>query len=464
MRSMLSPPDDKDWVLKTPIMQAMFKLGLPIAVMQALQIIYNLTDMFWLGRLGRDALAAVNATWPVLFLIVAALAGLLQAGISLVSQYWGARDYESSMRAAGQVILIVLSAGVPVTVVAYVSLPLLLQLLGVPEEIVPDAVVYGRIFSAGFMVFGLMDASVSIFSAAGDTVTPMKVRALGVLMNVVLDPIFIFGVGPIPSLGVAGAAIATLLSEFVAASLAINLLVKGVKGERLKLNHLKPYRELLMKLVKIGLPISVSSVGEAAGFTVLTGIISIMGSAALASWGIGDRPIGLLDIFVGSLLGATTTIIGQSLGAGMFERARMTAYKIVAYGAAITGAGVSTYIFFRYELVTIFAPSDLEVIQNSADFILYMGPSLVFFMMLRAAFSIATASGNTKPVMFLSLFRLWVLRNLLAYVFGPGPIGMGVRGLWIGMPISNIVTGILALAYILKGSWLKPVIRSNTRT
>ncbi|MCC6032906.1 MAG: MATE family efflux transporter, partial [Desulfurococcaceae archaeon] len=95
-----------------------------------------------------------------------------------------------------------------------------------------------------------------------------------------------------------------------------------------------------------------------------------------------------------------------------------------------------------------------------ADFLLYMGPSIIFFVILRVAFSVASGSGHTKVVMFLSLFRLWVLRNVLAYLFGPGPLGMGVRGLWIGMSVSNVVTGLLALLWIVKGNWLKPVIKS----
>ncbi|MEM4428067.1 MAG: MATE family efflux transporter, partial [Zestosphaera sp.] len=241
--------DDKDWVLREPIVKVMLKLGLPIGVMQALQVVYNITDMFWLGRLGREALAAVNATWPVVFLVVAGLAGVFQAGISLVSQYWGARDYESAMNAAGQLLLIVLLLGLPVGLVAYFLLPLMMVVIGVPAEVIPDAVTYGRYFSLGFTIFGLMDATVSIFSAAGDTVTPMKIRVAGVLLNVVLDPILIFGLGPIPSMRVAGAAIATLLSDFIASLIAIRVLTKGIRGEKLQLRHLRPKPWLLRKLV-----------------------------------------------------------------------------------------------------------------------------------------------------------------------------------------------------------------------
>ncbi|MDW7970146.1 MAG: MATE family efflux transporter [Sulfolobales archaeon] len=454
--------DEKDWVLKTSIVRAMIKLGLPLGLMQALHIAYNITDMFWLGRLGRDSLAAVNATWPVVFLIVSGLVGFLQAGISLVSQYWGAKEYSSAMNAVGQVFLIIVITGLPISLVAYTALPSVFEALGVPDEVITGAVIYGRIFSLGMVIFGVMDATVSIFSAVGDTLTPLKVRTAGVLINVALDPILIFGLGPIPPLGIAGAAIATLVSDLIASLISIRILTTGIRGEKLTATNLRPNKELLTKLVKIGLPISISSIGEAGGFTLLTAIISMLGTAALAAWGIGDRPLGLLDIFVGSLLTATTTIVGQSLGAGMLERAKQTAIKSLIYSSLITAVGVCCYVIFRYEVVTLFSPSDTEVIQNAADFLLLMGPSIVFFVMLRAAFSIASASGHTKIVMILSLLRLWVLRNALAYLFGPGPLGMGVRGLWVGMAISNVVTGTLALAWILKGGWLKPIISDTS--
>ncbi|MEM4594326.1 MAG: MATE family efflux transporter, partial [Zestosphaera sp.] len=138
----------------------------------------------------------------------------------------------------------------------------------------------------------------------------------------------------------------------------------------------------------------------------------------------------------------------------------ITALKTVLYSTIITGLGVSAYMVFRYSVVSVFAPSDPEVVQGAADFLLYMGPSIIFFVILRAAFSVASGSGHTKTVMYLSLFRLWVLRNVLAYLFGPGPFRMGVRVLWIGMSISNIITGLLAFLWIVRGSWLKPVIKT----
>ncbi len=452
--------DDKQWVVKQPVLKTMLKLGLPIGVTQALQVVYSLTDMYWLGRLGREALAAVNATWPVLFLVMAGLAGLFQAGLALVSQYWGAGDYKRSLNAGGQLLVIAVGAGVPLGILSYMAIPVFLELIGVPGEVREGAVTYGRIFALGFAVFGLMESVLSIYSAAGDTLTIMKIRLIGVSLNIVLDPIMIFGLLGFPALGIAGAAIATLLSDLISGVISLTLLsTRGIKGEKLRRSDLKPDFSLIKKFFRIGLPISISSLSDAAGFTVLTGIISMMGASALAAWGVGDRPFSLLEILVGSILAALSTIIGQNLGAENFGKAREAAYKALVLAVGITSVGVLTLITVRYEVARLFIPSDPEVIQHASDFILVMGPSIVFFVMLRAAYSVAQGSGHTKPVMYIAILRLWFLRNILAYLFGPGPLSLGVKGLWTGMAISNLITGLIALAWIVHGKWLKPVIK-----
>lgn len=452
--------DDKQWVVKQPVLKTMLKLGLPIGVTQALQVVYSLTDMYWLGRLGREALAAVNATWPVLFLVIAGLAGLFQAGLALVSQYWGAGDYKRSLNAGGQLLVIAVGAGVPLGILSYMAIPVFLELIGVPGEVREGAVTYGRIFALGFAVFGLMESVLSIYSAAGDTLTIMKIRLIGVSLNIVLDPIMIFGLLGFPALGIAGAAIATLLSDLISGVISLTLLsTRGIKGEKLRRSDLKPDFSLIKKFFRIGLPISISSLSDAAGFTVLTGIISMMGASALAAWGVGDRPFSLLEILVGSILAALSTIIGQNLGAENFGKAREAAYKALVLAVGITSVGVLTLITVRYEVARLFIPSDPEVIQHASDFILIMGPSIVFFVMLRAAYSVAQGSGHTKPVMYIAILRLWFLRNILAYLFGPGPLSLGVKGLWTGMAISNLITGLIALAWIVHGKWLKPVIK-----
>lgn len=147
--------DDKQWVVKQPALKTMFKLGLPIGVTQALQVVYNLTDMYWLGRLGKEALGIINATRPVIFLVIAGLMGLFQAGLDLISQFRGSGEYRSALKAGGQLLFIATATGIPISIISYLAIPFLLELIGVPGEVRSGTIIYGSIFALGFPIFGL---------------------------------------------------------------------------------------------------------------------------------------------------------------------------------------------------------------------------------------------------------------------------------------------------------------------
>lgn len=450
-----------NWVLEDSILKVMIKLGMPIAASEALNIMYSMADIYWLGRVGRDALASVSASWPVIWLIVSVAAGVFSAGLALVSQYWGMGDYSRATKAGGQVLALSVMFGIPIAAVSFLTVRSFLQVVGVPETTLEYAAGYARIISLGIPFIAVYESFSAIYAAAGNTMTPLKIRSLGVIINVVLDPIFIFGYFGFEALGVGGAAIATVISEMIVAAVSIAYIaLKGVEGHYLTLSTLIPDREFTIQIIRIGYPISALTAGEASGFVILVHIISLLGSAPLAAWGIADRLLSLFHVFIAGLLGATSTMIGQSLGAGMYTRAKSIAKRTSVYGSAIMAAGILVLIPFRYQVATLFSPGDEELINQVADFILIMGPSVIFFTVYLTSRAIARGSGHTKPVMFFGLLRLWVLRNSLAYLFAI-TAGLGVKGLWIGMAISNYITGAVALWWILFGNWTRPVVGND---
>lgn len=441
----------------------MVKLGTPIAIGEALNIIYTMADIYWLGRVGRDALASVSASWPVIWLIVSAGAGIFSAGVALISQYWGMGDYRRATKAGGQILLLSLIFGIPIAVIGYTVSGHFLYLIGVPESTAVYAADYAKILALGIPFIAIYESFSAIFVASGDSITPLKVRSMGVLINVVLDPILIFGYFGIDSYGVAGAAMATVISQFMVAAYSVAyIMLKGVNGYSIKLDSLIPDTSFLGDILRIGYPISALMVGEASGFVILVHVISLLGPVPLAAWGIADRVLGLFHVFIAGLLGATSTMIGQSLGAEIHKRARLIARKTSFYGAIIMTAGLLLLIPLRYNIAGFFAPGDEELIKEVADFILIMGPSVIFFTIYLSSRAVARGSGHTKPVMFFGLLRLWILRNSLAYLFAI-PLGFGVKGLWIGMAISNYITGSLALWWILFGNWAKAVVRKDEK-
>ena len=452
---------DKAWVLREPLIKVMVKIGLPVGLIEAMRIVYNIVDVYWLGNYSAEALAGVSVAWPVISLVLSTFSGIYGAGVALISQYWGAREYENSLKVSGQMIFFTLTAG-PVISVATITLsPYIFTLINTPVETRAPAYEYISVFSAGIPVFGLLESTLGVYMASGTPLVPLFLRSLGTVLNIVLDPLFIFGMLGLPEMGVTGAALATVLSELVAGALSLILVLRrGVRGVKMRMGYVKPDSIMLRLLVKTGLPLSGSALAEASGFTALAGIIGLAGSRALAAWSIGDRPLGVISIATAGLLTACSVVIGQSLGAGLHSKAREVAAKTLIYNMVITMLVVTPLIVFRDNMSSAFSPQDQVTASYASDFVLYMGLSLVFLSMLDTARAIASGSGHTKPIMYLSLLRLWGLRNILAYVLGPGPLGIGVKGLWIGMAISNVITGVVALAWITRYKWLKPVIKS----
>ncbi len=452
-----------NWIIEENILKVMVKLGTPIAMGEALNIVYTMVDMYWLGRVGREALASVSASWPVIWLIVSAGAGVFAAGMAIISQFWGMNDFRRATKAGGQLIILSVLFGAPLAVLGYLVSGYFISLVGVPESVIDYASDYARILALGIPFIAIYESFSAIYVASGDSITPLKMRSAGVLINVVLDPVLIFGYFGFPPLGIEGAAIATVVSQFAVAIMSlIYIAFRGVDGHIITLESLLPDINFFRDILRIGYPISALMVGEASGFLILVHVISLLGPTPLAAWGIADRVLGIFHVFIAGMLGATSTMIGQSLGAGIPQRARIIAKKMTLYGSMIMGFGLLVLIPLRYQIAAFFAPGDDELIREVADFILIMGPSIVFFTIYLASRAVARGSGHTKPVMVFGLLRLWVLRNVLAYWFAISA-GLGVKGLWTGMAISNYITGSLALWWIMFGNWNRPVVRQTEK-
>lgn len=450
---------DERWVLKEPLLKVMMKIGLPIAAMQVLSVIYNIADLYWLGRYSTSAIAAINASWPAFFLVVSVFAGLFGAGNALVSQSWGAGKYDYASKVACQLVALAVTGGLPLGIAASLASPYFLSFITADPDVLRAAIDYISIIAASLPLFGVFFAIQSAYVSIGRSGVVLKFIVIGNVLNIALDPLFIFGWFGLPSMGAAGAALATVISEGLASAMGLAYFVRrGLDGHRPSARYFAPDPEIYRKAIRIGLPLSGSSFAEASGFYVLAWIIGSMGTKALSSWGIGDRPFSIISIITSGLVAVTTTVVGQSIGARDFEKARYVVKQVLVIITIITALMTLPMVALRHQIALAFSPLDREVALYAADFALYMGPSLVFLSMLEVARAVANGSGHTRPLMALSMLRLWVLRNALAYLLGPGPLGVGVGGLWIGMALSNVITGLAAIAWVFSYKWLRPVI------
>jgi putative MATE family efflux protein len=307
-------------------------------------------------------------------------------------------------------------------------------------------------------MFGMFIVT-ALLNGVGNTVTPMKLMGVSVVLNIVFDPLFIFGWGPFPAWGVAGAAVATILSRGIVAIYGIYLLFSGKVEIQLRLHHLRLHWETIKRIIVIGLPASLGQTGTALGFSIMTGILARFGTAVVSAFGIGNRIISIVTMPAMGLGQATATMVGQNLGAEETKRAERSAWTGMGISTAFLLAGSVAVYALRASLVRVFI-DDPEVISLGAQMFAITAMAFPFMGILQVIIGTYQGSGHTVYSMFFSLFRLWGMRIPLVYFLG-FTLAMGADGVWWAMFISNFGTAILSLGFFLSGNWKRRVIKGE---
>jgi len=434
------------------ILKSLITLSVPIILANVLQTAYQLTDTFWVGRLGINAVAAVSISFPIIFLIVSLGGGLAMAGTILVAQYKGKKDKKAIDHITSQTLLMVIIISIILAIFGYIFSAFLLRLMGPEPDVFSSAVSYmkisfiGVIFMFTFMVFQ------SLMRGVGDVKTPMYIVLATVLLNLILDPLFIFGYGFIPAFGVSGAAIASVGTQGLSAVIGISLLLKGKYKIRLYLDDLKPDWILIKKMFKLGFPASIEQSTRALGMTVMTFLVATFGTLTLAAYGIGSRILMFIIIPALGLSMATSTLVGQNIGAGKIKRAeKITKLSSLASFIILTIVGIIVFIFAK-QISAIFIPGEAETIQSSALFLRIMALTFGFIGIQMSLNGLFRGSGNTMISMVLSIISLWVLRFPLAYILSKYTAFAEI-GIWIAFPVANVVAAVVTVTWFMKGTW-----------
>ncbi len=440
-----------------PIGRSLLSLAWPVMLSNLFHTLYHLVDTLWLGRLGKVAVAAQTIAWPLIFLAISIGAGVTITGTALVAQYTGARRREEANHAAGQVFAFtgILAVGLAV-IGAFAARPLMV-IMGAGPDLLPDATAYLQIIYAGIpLMFGMFVVA-ALLNGVGDTVTPMKLMGVSVALNILLDPFLIFGWGPFPAWGVAGAAIATIISRGIVALIGIALLFSGRLGIHIRPHHLRLRWDTVNQIVVIGGPASLGQAGTALGFSIMTGILARFGTAVVSAFGIGNRIISIALVPAMGLGQATATVVGQNLGADLAKRAERSAWTGMGISTAVLVTASVVVLALRASLVRIFI-ADPEVIALGARMFTLVSIAFPFMGILQVIIGTYQGSGHTVYSMFFSLFRLWVLRVPLVYLLG-FTMKLGPDGVWWAMLASNFGAATLSLGWFLTGNWKHRVIK-----
>ena len=447
-------------LLEGPIAKSLLTLALPIVLANVLQAGYQLIDAFWVGRLGGAAVAAVSVSTPVMFLTIALGVGFAVAGSTLIAQYFGAGNKKMVDHVAAQTLLMILMVSVVLGALGYIFTPKILRLMGVAPDVYQGAVGFMRVSFIGLVFNFFFFMFQSIMRGVGEARLQVYIVLGTVILNFILDPLIIFGWGPLPAMGVKGAAIATVSTQSIAALIGLSVLLRGKYGIHLSWSHFKPDPAFIKRAFLLGFPASIEQSARALGLTVLTFLIASFGTLTVAAYGVGSNMLQLVIIPAMGLSMSISTLVGQNIGAGNIKRAA----EIGKLGALI-GFGVLSFLgfivfIFAPQLVAFFVPGDTAVIESGAKFLHIISLSWGFMAVQLCLTGVLRASGNMMVTMVLALVSQWVLQFPLAYVLSKHT-SLGITGLWWSFTATNIIIAVITMLWYAKGDWKKTKITTE---
>lgn len=439
-------------LLQGPILRSLIALAVPITLANVLQAGYQVTDAFWVGRLGGSAVAAVSVCTPIMFLTIGLGAGLAIAGSTLIAQYFGARDQHMVDHVAAQTLLMVVVVSLVLGAIGYAAAPAILRLMGVAPDVRAGAIGFMRMSFVGLVFNFFFFMFQSLMRGVGEVRLPVVIVLGTVLLNFAFDPLFIFGWGPLPALGVMGAAAATVGTQSVAALIGLGVLLRGRYSIHLVWRDFVPDLPYVARAFRLGVPASIEQSARALGLTVLTFLIASFGTVTMASYGVGSTVLQVVMIPAMGLSMAVAALVGQNIGAGNVDRAAAIARLGTWIGfGVLTGLGVLAFAFAPY-LVAFFVPHDQAVIAEGAVYLRVMALSWGLVGVQFSLNGVLRAAGNMVMTMLLTLTSVWVLQFPLAWVLSE-KTALHQRGIWWAFPVSNVLMAAITAGVYARGDW-----------
>jgi len=423
--------------------------AIPMFIGNALQALYNTVDSIWVGRfLGTSGLGAVSVSFPVIFAAVALATGIGMATTTLVAQHSGAKDMPMVRRAIGNSFIIMAGLGVLSGAVGVAFRVPLLRLINTPSELIDMAQSYLGIVLAGTVATFIYNLISAALRGLGDSRTPLLFLTYATVMNIILDPLMIFGVWPFPRMGVAGAALATIVSQAFSGILGVIHMARIglIKWDR---DEWRPDRRLLSQTFGIGLPAGIQQIIVSLGMLTLTSLVNSFGAVVTAAFGVGGR----LDQFAfmpAMTVGlSVSALVGQNLGARKYDRVKEVVRASVRLTVAITAVVSVVAVGVPGILLGIFT-SDPAVLAEGTAYLRTVGLAYIPYALMFTLSGILRGAGDTVPSMLISMITLWAVRIPLAVYLSRI---FGSRGIWMGLAASPVMGAALNYAYYLSGRW-----------
>jgi putative MATE family efflux protein len=436
---------------KERLNRAILLLAVPMVLEMLMESLFAVVDVFWVSRLGRDAVAVIGLTESVMSLIFAVAIGISFAATAIVARRIGEKDPERAARSAAQIVMLGVTVSAGLGLLFGWFAPDILRLMGASPAIVELGSDFARIMLGGnvtvFMIF-LINA---IFRGAGDAVLAMRTLWLANALNIVLGPCFIFGWGPFPEMGVTGAAVATNIGRGVGVLYQLWHLAGHNSRVRVRLHHFRPAFDVLKGIVTTSGNGILQLVISTTSWVGLFKILSMFGSAALAGYTIAIRIVIFVLMPAWGLANAGATLVGQNLGAQQPDRAEAAIRIATRFNVILLGIVGAAFVIFAYPLVRLFT-SDPETLTYGARALWIVSLAFPLYaagMCMEAAFN---GAGDTWTPTRLNFFCFWLGQVPLAWILAD-ILGLGAMGVFIAVPISFSVLALWGWLLFKRGKW-----------
>lgn len=423
-----------------------FNFTIPMLIGNVFQQMYNIVDSIVIGKyLGNEALAAVGASFPLIFTLISLIIGLATGGTIIISQHYGAKNMEKVRRTIDTMYIFLFFASIALSVIGIWSSAFIFKLIDLPAEVIPEAVKYFNLYSVGFVFFFGFQGTTAILRGMGDSKTPLYFLVISTIVNIVLDLLFVIVFG----WGIEGVAIATVISQAGAFVTIIFYLNKY--NSFLKFNPLKMQFdwEIFRKSIQIGLPTGLQQTFVAVGMLALYKVVNMFGTTVIAAYSVAMRIDSFASLPAMNFSAALSSFVGQNIGAGKLERVQKGLNATLWMTAIISLAVTVVAWLFSGPIMQVFT-NDPGVVEAGKDYLFIVSAFYIVFSTMFVYNGVLRGAGDTLIPMFVTLFSLWVVRIPISWFLAQQ---MGPKGIWWGIPIAWAIGAFFSFLYFRMGKW-----------
>ena len=431
--------------------RAILLLAIPMVLEMVLESLFAVVDVFWVGRLGADAVATVGLTESLLSLVFAVGLGLSLSTTAMVARRIGEKDPNGAAVAGVQAIVIGLAVSLAIGLPCFFYAPRLLQLMGASPQVIAVGSSYARIALGGSGAILMLFLNNAIFRGAGDAAIAMRLLWVSNIINLVLDPCLIFGWGPFPKLGVTGAALATFTGRSIGVGYQFYRLLRGSERIRILRQHIRINLSVLLRLVRVSLTGILQFAIAHTSWIGLVRIVSIFGSAALAGYTIAIRIVIFVILPSWGLSNAAATLVGQNLGAKQPQRAETSVWRTGFYNMIFLGTIGVIFVVFAEPIVRLFThdPQVVPLAASCLRIISYGNIGYAYGMVMLQAFN---GAGDTITPTIVNFFGFWLLEIPLAW-FLAIPMRMQAKGAYFSIVVAEAAIAAVSIVLFKRGYW-----------